>query len=211
MSESSNFERYDDEFTSLIQQIETSIATGGHQSSSSSHAFTQGLLRQCDDLIKQMALEARSVQDSTVKRRLLDKVRECKSQFQTLQQASERQGLLGLDSSQGGDSRHSQKERLLLQQNEDSLSQQNDTLERARRTMQETEAVALEITEELGHNREKISSAHGRIREVSGLTGRARRILVSMNQRAMQQKLIIYGVAVGLVLGFLLMLWFTWR
>lgn len=205
----SNFERYDDEFSSLIHQIETSM-NASSTTSSSDPAHTQNLLSQCDDLIKQMALEARSSQDPALKRSLLDKVRECKSQHQALQQESERHSLLG----RGSISNHSlqsQKERLLLQQNEDSLNQQNDTLERARRTMQETEAVALEITEELGHNREKLSSAHGRIRDVSGLTGRARRILVSMNQRAVQQKLVIYGVAIGLLLGFLFMLYAMWR
>ena len=91
------------------------------------------------------------------------------------------------------------------------LGAQNDTLERARRTMQETEAVALEITEELGQNREKLISAHGRVREVQGLTGRARRILTSMSQRAVQQKMILYAVAIGLCLAFVILIWSMWR
>ena len=36
-------------------------------------------------------------------------------------------------------------ERLMLQKNEDTLASQNDTLERARRTMADTEMVGLEI------------------------------------------------------------------
>jgi chromosome segregation ATPase len=207
MSES-NFERYDDEFSSLIRQIETSLQQPAAPTADPSYA--QNLLRQCDDLIKQMALEARSSQDPAVKRNLLDKVREYKGQHQSLQQEAERRALLGPDHRGSGSSLHSQRERLLLQQNEDSLEKQNETLERARRTMQETEAVALEITDELGSNRERLSSAHGRIREVSSLTGRARRILVSMNQRALQQRLIIYGVAIGLLVGFLFMLYSFW-
>lgn len=195
-----SFERYDDEFTSLIAQIEKAL----HDEPPSS--YTQNLLRQCDDLIKQMALEARSVGNSDLKRDLLQKVRDCKSTYQSLQQQSERQGLLARNGSQSN-----QRERLLLQKNEDLLSSQNNTLERARRTMEETEAVALEITEELGHNREKISSAHGRVREMSGLTGRARRILYNMNQRAMQQKVLMYAVAIGLVVVFFIILWSMWR
>jgi hypothetical protein len=156
-----------------------------------------------------MALEARSAHDPASKRAMLDKVRDYKNRHQSLQQESERHSLLGSGGGAGG-SLQSQKERLLLQKNEDTLAQQNETLERARRTMQETEAVAMEITDELGHNRERLASAHGRIREVSGLTGRARRILVSMNQRAVQQKLIIYGVAIGLLMGFLFMLYSLW-
>jgi vesicle transport through interaction with t-SNAREs protein 1 len=193
-----SFERYDDEFSSLIRQIETSL------NEEPPNQYTRNLLQQCDDLIKQMALEARSVSNANLKRELLAKVRTCKSQFQSLQQQSERQGLLSNTSTVNG-----QKERLL--RNEDSLMRQNETLDRARRTMQDTESVALEITEELGQNREKLQSAHGRIREVGGLTGRATRVLYSMNQRAMQQKVILYGVAIGLVLAFFVMLWLMWR
>lgn len=192
------FDRYDDEFQNLIKQVEASLRSVPES------GYSESILQQCDDLIKQMALEARSVHDNALKRRLLEKVRDYKGQYQSLQAEVDRAGLLGNHSELSAG-----RERLL--KNEDSLNQQNETLERARRTMEETEAVALEITTELGQNREKLASAHGRIREVSGLTGRARRILVSMNQRATQQKLILYGVAVGLVLGFLIMLWTMWR
>jgi len=202
MSEAA-FERYDDEFTSLIGQIESSL----QQEPPS--AYTQNLLQQCDDLIKQMALEARSIgsDNPQMKRKLLDQVRGCKSKYQTLQQQFDRQGLLGHGSNGNA---AGQRERLLLQQNEDSLHRQNETLERARRTMQETESVALEITEELGHNREKLYSAHGRIREVGGLTGRAKHILISMNQRNTQQKMILYGVAIALIVGFVVLLYAMW-
>jgi hypothetical protein len=199
MSEAA-FERYDDEFQTLKHQIETSLSDDPRSQ------FTTNRLQQCEDLVKQMALEARSVSDSSLKRDLLAKQRTYKTQYQALQQQYEREGLLG----QNGASDNAQNERL-LKSNQASLAMQNETLERARRTMQETEAVALEITEELGHNRETLQSAHGRIREVGGLTGRAKRVLTQMNQRAMQQKMIVYGVGVALVLGFFIMLWAMWR
>ena len=163
-------------------------------------------MQQADDLIKQMALEARSVPDASLKRELLAKVRKLKSQLSSMQSQSEKAGLFRTSSN----AHNNREQRLLLQQTEDTLSQQNETLERARRTMQETEQVALEITEELGNNREKIMSAHGRVREVGGMTGRARRILQGMNQRAMQQKMIMYGVAAALGLGFLILLYSLW-
>jgi vesicle transport through interaction with t-SNAREs 1 len=204
-SSSTSFERYDDEFSSLLQQIQSSL------DQEPPSPYTQGLLQQCDDLVKQMALEARSVNDASLKRDLLAKVRTCKSQYQALQQQNEKQSLWGGRTNNNTHTAAGTKERLLLQQNENSLAAQNETLERARRTMQETEAVALEITEELGHNRETLMSAHGRIREVSGLTGRAKRILTSMNQRAMQQKCITYGIAIGLCVAFFMILWSMWR
>ena len=97
------------------------------------------------------------------------------------------------------------KERLLS--NTDSLQQQSDTLANARSIMAETEGVALEITEELGRHRETISSAHGRVRQVTGMTNRARRIVQSMSRREVQQKLILYGVAGTIVLVFLMMMY----
>jgi|EP00984_Skeletonema_dohrnii_P035818 vesicle transport through interaction with t-SNAREs protein 1 len=73
--------------------------------------------------------------------------------------------------------------------------------------MAETEGVALEITEELGRHRETISSAHGRVRQVTGMTNRARRIVQSMSRREVQQKLILYGVAGTIVLVFLMLIY----
>uniref|UniRef100_A0A7S3P7W6 Vesicle transport v-SNARE N-terminal domain-containing protein n=1 Tax=Amphora coffeiformis TaxID=265554 RepID=A0A7S3P7W6_9STRA len=195
-----NFDQYDEEFSNIAGQVQKSL-----QEEPPSQ-YTTGLLQQCDDLIQQMDLEARTVPDATLKRNLIQKVRTCKAEYQRLRQESERQGLLG-----GRRGQQSENERLMLQKNEDMLGAQNDTLERARRTMQDTEAVALEITEELGQNREKLISAHGRVREVSGLTGRARRILTSMSQRAVQQKMILYAVAIGLCLTFFILVWGLWH
>jgi predicted RND superfamily exporter protein len=199
-----SFERYDDEFSSIMEQIRTSLAQ------QPPGTLTRNLLQQCDDLIQQMALEARSVSDSAVKRTLLQKVRTYKSEWQTVSEQSEKQGLLEGAAGTGGGGDNSNS-RQYLQKNEDTLHSQNDTLERARRTMQETEQVALEITEELGNNREKLMSAHGRVKEVGGMTGRARRILFAMSKRQMQQKMIMYGVAVALVLVFIILLYSMWR
>lgn len=200
MESSIPFERYDAEFNELLQQIEKAVAEDPPSS------YTSNLFAQAEDLQKQMALEARSVPDPALKRDLLGKVRTYKSKLSELQAQQQKRSLFGANSNGEQD-----RQRLLLQQNEDMLSSQNDTLERARRTMQETETVALEITEELGNNRETLMSAHNRIREVSGMTGRAKRILSSMNQRAVQQKMIMYGVAVALVLGFIILLYSMWH
>ena len=86
------------------------------------------------------------------------------------------------------------------------MHSQSETLANARSIMAETESVAMEITEELGRHRETIGNAHGRVRQVTGMTNRARRIVQNMSRREVQQKLILYGVAgtIGLVFMFLL-------
>lgn len=204
MSSSIPFERYDDEFASLMEQVKQSLNSKEHESIK----YTSSLLSQCDDLLKQMAVEARGVGDATAKRDLLAKVRTCKSQLADLKEQHstvlsemDRESLLGKKNG----SNYSNKERLL--ENETSLEKQNDTLENARRVMAETEDVALEISSELGRNREVLGSAHGRVHEVSGLTNRARRILQSMTRRQVQQKLAIYAASIGIVIVFLIILW----
>lgn len=199
------FERYDDEFKSLMLQIEKSLAP---EETSSNSNLTQNLLQQCEDLIKQMALEARSVPNPNLKRSLLDKVRACKAQWSGLKDQANQKGLFENANTGGsGSAGNGRSYRDRMQSNEDSLGQQNDTLDNARRIMEETEVVALEITEELGQNREKLMNAHGRIHEVTGMTGRARRLLTSMNRRAAQQKMCLYGVAVAAVLMFVFAIW----
>ena len=72
--------------------------------------------------------------------------------------------------------------------------------------MSDTEGTAMEITSELSRNREKIESAHSRVRDVSGLTNRARRIVQSMSRREVQQKLAMYVVSGVLILLVLVIL-----
>lgn len=131
-----NFDQYDEEFNNISQQVQQALTEEPPSQ------YTSSLLQQCDDLIQQMDLEARTVPDATLKRTLIQKVRACKAEYQRLRNEYDRQGLLGSHASRRGED-----ERLMLQKNEDMLASQNDTLERARRTMQDTEAVALEITE----------------------------------------------------------------
>jgi hypothetical protein len=107
----------------------------------------------------------------------------------------------------GGRNHNNNGSKQHLLSNSQSLQNQSETLANARSIMAETEGVALEITEELGRHRETISSAHGRVRQVTGMTNRARRIVQSMSRREVQQKLILYGVGGTIILVFLMLLY----
>ncbi|KAL3757966.1 hypothetical protein ACHAWU_010019 [Discostella pseudostelligera] len=247
------FERYDEEFKSLTEQVTSKLRSldhtntamlqrgggfqqqqlgGGGGGAESDLRMASALLQQADDLLKQMGLEARTVEDATSKRDLLGKVRVCKARLANLRDdyevaksvvERERLGLPISSSSRGGgggdiesgggrgaiSSNNRNTQRLLS--NTESLQSQNDTLANARSIMAETESVALEITEELGRHRETISSAHGRVRQVTGLTNRARRIVQSMSRREVQQKLILYGVGGVIAIVFLMLVWGMFR
>ena len=89
MSSSTSFERYNEEFQSLTEQVSSKLsslwakAESGDGASSSSKSniddaelkMVQDLLVQADDIIKQMGLEARSVNENGMKKELLGKVR----------------------------------------------------------------------------------------------------------------------------------------
>ena len=86
MSSSIPFERYDEEFLSLTEQVTSKLRPLDPSTSSSSSSslpataeadikMANNLLLQADDLLKQMGLEARGVDDPSVKRDLLAKVR----------------------------------------------------------------------------------------------------------------------------------------
>jgi len=169
-----------------------------------------------------MTIESRSVDDKQIKAECQAVVRVAKGNHANLvddvkavQGAFERHSLLQGGSSgdvesgnhkSGRNANAAVKEHLLKTNN--TLQSQNSTLENARRVMAETEDVALEITEELSRNREAISSASSRVRGVSSLTNRARRVLVSMQRREVQQKMVVYGIGVGLFIALLFLLGF---
>jgi len=215
------FERYDEEFLSLTSQIKSTISkvdieTSTTSTSQDSLQMAQNLLTQAKDLIQQMSIEARGMtNDRDLKDECLKKVRICKANLSNLEDdikslhsQLDRVALLNNPSSSqkgGGGGLSSDHRERLLQTNE-SLQNQNSTLENARRVMAETEDVAMDITQELARNRETMESARGRVRNVSGLTNRARRVLVSMRRREVQQKMVVYGVGVVMAIVVIYML-----
>ena len=92
------FERYDEEFASLTNQVTSKLRAldddvddvesyshsssgrngkggGGSNNNEADVRMAHALLCQADDLLKQMGLEARGVEDASMKRDLLGKVR----------------------------------------------------------------------------------------------------------------------------------------
>lgn len=70
----------------------------------------------------------------------------------------------------------------LLKSNEDKMMQQNETLERARRTIQETEEISLGIQEELARNRTTLQTSQEKTKDLSDMTQQAGAILTNMTK-----------------------------
>lgn len=224
---SQTFQRYEEEFQTLTKRVaslnsddggggggykdeESGITTASVEKNDNDTSTKNAgeILDDCDELLQQMAVEARSgVPDATLKRELLGKVRNYKTDLQYLKDENNKRSLMiSARGIKGSSSQHQHRERLLQQQ--DMIQNQNHQLDSARRVLQETEQVALEIGEELQSNRATIESASGRVRQVTSLTGRARRVVASMNQRAVQQNMLLYGLAASVVIVFFIFL--TW-
>lgn len=62
----------------------------------------------------------------------------------------------------------------------EKISRQNEKISRSLQVVAETERVALEIGDELDRNTETIEGIHGKVREVSTMTGTARRLIQGM-------------------------------
>jgi vesicle transport through interaction with t-SNAREs 1 len=120
------------------------------------------LLLQAGDLLKQMEVEVRS-HDSATRKVLSEKVNQykrvltsLKTDFKKVKEDSERNNLFA--GTKSGEDRQR-----LLNTNE-KLGRQNETILAAQRSVAETEDVAMDITNELARNREKIESSRDKVR-----------------------------------------------
>ena len=163
----------------LFEQITSTTDT---TTTTTNNAQQEALFRQCHEILQQLAVEARDVDDGLTKRDLLQRVKQEKSRLIALEQEHEKRMLMTGAASAGSGGGANSAQHKQLHKNEDTLARQNETLERARRTMQETEAVGLEVTHELGQNRAKIESTKGRVGELTSLTDQAGNLLKSMSK-----------------------------
>ena len=168
------FEAYAEEFTALLSQIST--ASSSPDDAETMKHQNKARIAQCHDLLQQMALEARSL-DADEKRALLDRHRVYKSQWQAAKLQAEKESLF-VSSSDGAAGQHRQQQQLAAA--EETLDRQNATLERASRTLQETEDVATEMTTHLHENRETLERTRANTQEVGTLAARGHQIATNL-------------------------------
>ena len=160
---------------------------------------------------KTNVLMARTASDAVARKKLLARVelyqrgiKALRAEFVRAKEDAARYALLGGRPGGGVDEEcyldeleemSQQKERLLA--TSASLAQQNSSLNQSLQTLEETEAVAFEITQELQSNREKIERARERVRDVDSLTSAARRMIAAMSRREAMCRVVF--VTTGLV------------
>ena len=171
------------------------------------------LVGQANQLIDQMNLEVRSLEPAT-RKQLQKKVRQYKTSLNTLEddfrrarEKHEREGLLGAKADGVGGL--SAEHRSRMADTTERLQGSSRALEMAIETVQETEDVALGITDELGRNREKILSAHAKVKQTSSLTDTARSLVSRMTRRDKQHRCMMYGLMFCMVIAIIIALYYT--
>ena len=104
-----------------------------------------------------------------------------RNEYNSAKQCAERTSL-GL-SSDGSNNGTNNGEDSAPLNNNIQIQAQNETLSNARSIIAETEKAAIDVTRELGRQREVISSANEHVNEASTVTDRAQKIVESMQRR----------------------------
>ena len=169
-SNSSRFDDYYQEFSQALHAFEDETSNSSKK---------EELDKQCSDLLRLMSVEARSTEDPDQKFERLERVKIYKFQLEAIQNKNKKDFLMGEALERNG-CRSSEQMQATLRQNEAKVAQQNELLERAKRTAAETEESAMGITEELHSNREKIESAQKKVDDLSSLTARGMNVATNM-------------------------------
>ena len=124
-----------------------------------------------------MELEARSCRAPEKRKKVLDRVKayqaalkDLQAEFTAAKQQVEREMLFGTSGNGSAldeaEDAYAADDRARLLAANDSLGRQSDSVKRSMAMLAETEMVGMEISKELGRNRETIENAHMRVKEV---------------------------------------------
>lgn len=165
------FDEYNNEFRSLIRDIEKSLhATDGDNDDSSKATKISGTLRKCEELLLQMKVEARGAPGPSLKQELIDIYQACQMQLASYQTLNQQKYELFQEHQSDG---NGNDPRARLRATQDRVEAQNSQLENALRSIRETEEVAGGIGQELGRNRDSIQRAKGNVGTLSGMMDQA--------------------------------------
>jgi chromosome segregation ATPase len=165
---SSQFEVYREQFTTVLKQVGKLLAAAEDASD---------LLQEAEEIIPQMSLEARSVEDALLKQELMDITKAYKMQLRSYKEQNEKREILA------GRKTSADHHRDRLVQQQDSLEKQNQQLESARKTMEETEHVALEISQGLSQNRKTLENTQGSLHQLSSMSDQAKGLLTKLSRK----------------------------
>lgn len=180
------FDEYAEEFTLLLQQLQCSSSTTNNTANdNNNHATTTGsiepLLEQCQEMLQQMMIEARSCSDNVKdKRRCLERYNSYKEQYQAMKQELDRNALLHSSNDNTTTVPSSSIIDQKIQSNDSRMIQQSNVLEESMKSIHNTEQIANETMEQLHIQRATIQNTQKNTQTLSSLTQQAQTITTNL-------------------------------
>ena len=173
----SSFDVYAEEFTSLLQQCRSNASSSSTNDSSADASTTTSLLEQCQDLLQQMALEARSTDHTEQKKRYMERCKSYKEQYQAVKQQIERQTLLAANSTTAPSTLQLSD---TLQSNDVTIAHQNSTLQQSLKSIHDTEQLATSTLEQLHTQRDTLHGTQQKTQTLQSMTQQANTIATNL-------------------------------
>lgn len=172
------FEAYAEEFASLmataqLRSREVATAATVQDVDDGRVRLAAQLLQQAQELLKQMAVEARGIEDATTKRHYMDRHHVYKSQWQSAKLQSEKEALL---SKNGACVVHSQQGLSHERQQQNSAA----LLAQAARSIRKTEEIAAGVAANLAEQRDTLERTTASTKEVRTATATANQIATNL-------------------------------
>jgi vesicle transport through interaction with t-SNAREs protein 1 len=180
MADDEVIQAYDEEMLGIESKVRKLIADLSSKYTGQLDSQIKTLLTEGQNTVKQMNVEARML-PAAQKAVFTEKANEhnrtilaLKLEYERSKEKGQRSDLIGARSA---------ADRELIHDTKDKLTMQNDKIAAATRAVAETEEVGAEIITELASNREKIESAHSKVKDIKSDADHAEKIVKSMQNR----------------------------
>jgi hypothetical protein len=174
----SSFDAYAEEFTSLLHQCSGSNTTSTNDNTSTL------LLEQCQDLLQQMAIDARCSNDDIEQKKIyMERCKAYKEQYQIVKQQIERQALLASSNSSTTTTTTATSTMQLrdtLESHEVTMATQNMTLQQSLKSIHDTEQLATSTLEQLHTQRDTLHNTQQKTQTLQSMTQQANTIATNL-------------------------------
>ncbi|KAH9504033.1 Vesicle transport through interaction with t-SNAREs 1A [Bulinus truncatus] len=168
------------------------------------------LFDEAHELLEQMDLEVKEL-ESKERQKYQTRVKSFKTELTKLQSDLKR-AKLGIDANRdellGEDTHDSEDQRTRLLDNTETLERSGRRLDHGYRIAVETEQIGSQIMEDLHHQRQTITRSRARLQEMDSALGKSSRVLSGMMQRVIQNRVMLLGVGLIVLIAIILFIYF---
>ncbi|KAK7111606.1 vesicle transport through interaction with t-SNAREs homolog 1A-like [Littorina saxatilis] len=171
------------------------------------------LFEEASELLEQMELEVKE-QDSKDRQKYQTRIKSYKAELNK-QQADMKRARLGIDANRdellGDDTHDSEDQRVRLLDNTERVERSSRKLDQGYRIAVETEEIGSQIMEDLHSQRQTIQRSRGRLHDMDTTLGKSSRVLSGMMKRIIQNRIMLLGIGLIILVTVILAIYFMAR